>query len=351
MAVSLVTGGAGFIGSHLVEALVSRGDSVRVLDNFSTGNPANLHAVRDSIEMIVGDVADEGVVRAALRNVEVVFHLAARVPADSGDDQLEVHHTATTGTLHVLRAAVEAGVRRVVFGGTASVYRAEEAAPRSEGAPTRAESLYAIGKLAAEDYCVVFGHCYGLETVRLRYFNVFGPRQPVDGPNTRALARLLTALCRGRNAALPGDGHVTRDFTHVRDAVQASLLAADTPRVVGKLYNVGTGQPTTLAQLARILSKLLGTKTPTLQDPGPAEEPRYLWADVTRAQTELGYCPCTDLPRDLATCLDGEDGMAPEPVVPLGLPTAGLRLDEGVPVGRSPFNQPHWEERTRFEKI
>ena len=304
MTVCLVTGGAGFIGSHVVEALLARGESVRVFDNFTTGSKTNLDSVQEEIEVIVGDVTDSVAVRKAMQGVELVFHLAALAPAPSqGIDPLVVHHVVATGTLHVLQAAREVQARRVVFAGSANVYRSEDDAPRQESDPTAPRSLYSIAKLTAEDYCTAFHQIYGLDTVRLRYFNVFGPRQSAGNLHAELVARLLQSMSAGKRPLLRGDGRQKRDFTYVGDVVQANLLAADAPRVAGKVYNIATGQPTSLLDLVAAINEVLGAKLSVIQDRGADDGPRHLWANIVQAQTELGYCPCTDLMRDLRSCL------------------------------------------------
>src|SRR5947207_1511663 len=228
MSVYLVTGGGGFIGSHLVEALLARGRTVRVLDNFSTGSPDNLLSVRDRVEVREGDITDPQEVRAALRGVEVVFHQAAlaSVPR-SVADPLATHRACVDGTLNVLVAAREAGVRRVVYAASSSAYGALAKLPKSESDPTLPLSPYAAAKLAGEHYCAAFSEVYGLETVRLRYFNIFGPRQSPESAYAAVIPLFLRSMLAGQSPFVNGDGHQSRDFTFVDDAVQANLLAAD----------------------------------------------------------------------------------------------------------------------------
>jgi UDP-glucose 4-epimerase len=303
----LVTGGAGFIGSHLVEALVDRGDSVRILDNFTTGFTQNLATVADNVEITVGDVTNPDDVRMAMKGVDLVFHNAALSPSPSqGIDPLLVHHVVATGTLHVLQAACEAGVRRVIFAGSATVYRSEEDKPRQESDSTLPRSLYSIAKLTAEDYCAAFHQVYGLDTVRLRYFSVFGPRLMTVNLHSETVAYLLQTMRSGMRPMIRGDGRQKRDFTHVNDIVQANLLAAEAPRVAGKVFNIGTGQPTSLLELVDLINRCLGGNLQAVQDRASDEGPRYLYADIVQAQTELGYCPCTDLYRNLQECLGND---------------------------------------------
>src|SRR5215813_2822897 len=227
MTVCLVTGGAGFIGSHLVEALVRANHLVRVFDNFSTGDTTNLDGVRDRVEVLEGDLTDLESVRRATRGAELVFHQAAlaSVPRSIADP-LATHAACATGTLHVLQAAREAGVRRVVYAASSSAYGSLAKLPKSEADPTLPLSPYATAKLAGEHYCAAFTQVYGLETVRLRYFNVFGPRQSPDSPYAAVIPRFLRFMLEGRSPPIHGDGLQSRDFTYVEDVVRANLLAA-----------------------------------------------------------------------------------------------------------------------------
>jgi UDP-glucose 4-epimerase len=300
----LVTGGAGFIGSHLVEALVERGGPVRVLDDFSTGSPANLEAMRDHVEVIDGDITDLETVRRAMHGVEVVFHQAAlaSVPR-SVANPLATHRACADGTLHVLLAARDAGVRRVVYAASSSAYGNSARLPKRETDPTAPLSPYAAAKLAGENYCAAFSEVYGLETVRLRYFNVFGPRQSPDSPYAAVIPRFIAALIAGRSPVIHGDGRQSRDFTYVADVVQANLLAADTPGVSGRVYNVACGRRTTLLELIEHLNGRLGTAIePTHTAPRPGDV-RDSQADIERARTELGYRPTTDVATGLGHCL------------------------------------------------
>src|SRR5438270_5732198 len=304
MTVCLVTGGAGFIGSHLVDALVAQGHTIRVLDNFSTGNLANLVGVRARIELIEGDLADLDLVREAMRGVELVFHQAAVASIErSVLDPRLTHRACADGTLHVLMAARELRARRVICGASAAVYGDGDAVPRRETDSLHPVSPYAVATLAGEHYCAAFGHVYGLETVRLRYFNVVGPRQQTATAHAAVIPHFLEAMRAGRRPVIHGDGKQTRDFTSVDDVVQANLLAADAPRVAGRVYNVASGRPTSILELVERINVLLETDLRPIHTPARPGDIRHSQADISRAQADLGYCPCTDLGRELRRCL------------------------------------------------
>jgi UDP-glucose 4-epimerase len=304
MAVCLVTGGGGFIGSHLVDGLLAAGHQVRVLDNWSTGSRANLAHVKDQIEIVTGDVTDAALVCQVIKGVELVFHQAAlaSVPR-SVADPLTAHHICATGTLQVLMAAHGAQVRRVIYAASSSAYGNASKMPIREIDPIQPTSPSAVAKLAGEHYCSSFSQVYGLETVRLRYFNVFGPRQVTDGPSAAVIPSFVGAMLSGRSPVIHGDGLQTRDFTFVDDVVQANLLAAEAPRATGKVFNIGSGRRTSLVELVQTMNQILGTNLRPVHDkPRPADF-RHMQADISLAQAELGYCPCTDMKRDLERCL------------------------------------------------
>lgn len=305
MSVCLVTGGAGFIGSHLVDALLGEGHAVRVFDNLSTGSLDNLARVRDRIDFMQGDLIDPDAVRRAAEGVEVIFHEAAlaSVPR-SVADPLATHMACANGTLHVLLAARDAGVRRVVYAASSSAYGASVKLPKRETDPTLPLSPYAVAKLAGEQYCAAFTHVYGLETVRLRYFNVFGPRQRPDSPYAAVIPLFMEALLAGQSPVIHGDGTQSRDFTFVADVVQANLLAATAPAASGNVYNIACGRRTSLLELVSKINTMLGACIQPIHDAPRPGDVKHSQADIARAQADLGFQPRMDIDQGLRCCLD-----------------------------------------------
>lgn len=297
----LITGGAGFIGSHLALALLDRGESVRVLDNLATGREQNLDLLRGRAEVVTGDVRDLDTVRAATKGVEVVFHQAAlaSVPRSIADP-LGSLAANVTGTQHVLLAARDAGVRRVVYASSSSVYGDTPVLPKREDMTPNPLSPYAVQKLAAELLCGVFTRVYQLETVALRYFNVFGPRQDPASQYAAVIPRFLTALARGQRPTVFGDGGQTRDFTYIANVVQANILAAEAPDAVGRAMNIGCGERISLNQTLQMAAALLGVSVDAnYVDPRPGDV-RDSLADISLAKRLLGYEPAVNFSQGLA---------------------------------------------------
>jgi UDP-glucose 4-epimerase len=301
----LVTGGAGFIGSHLVEGLLARGHQVRVLDDLSTGKLANLRAVKDRVEILEGSITDPAAVARAVQGREVVYHLAALPSvARSVEEPVLSHEVCATGTVRVLDAARRAGVRRVVYAASSSAYGDIPGAVRREDEPVSPMSPYAAAKLAGEHYCRCFTTVYGLQTARLRFFNIFGPRQDPKSPYTGVIALFMAAMAEGRRPRVEGDGLQSRDFTYVENAVQAVMKAADAPAAVGNVYNVGTGGSTTVLDLIKHLNQLLGSDLkPEFGPPRPGDV-RHSQADISRARADLGYEPTVSFVEGLRRTLD-----------------------------------------------
>ncbi len=293
MRTTLVTGGAGFIGSHIVDALVARGDHVRVLDNLSTGHRHNVEHHGDQVEFFEGDLNDYELVRQAVSGVDCIFHQAAlaSVPR-SVEAPLDTNMACVTGTVSLLDQARQAGVRRVVYAASSSAYGDQPNSSKRETDLPSPLSPYAAAKLAAEHYLHAFYHTYGLETVAIRYFNVFGPRQDPDSPYSAVIPLFITRLLAGERPIVYGDGCQSRDFTFVENVVHGNLLAADVPSsIAGRTINVANGKSTDLLHLIDKLNDLLGTDLqPEHQDPR-AGDVRESMADITLARNLLGYEP------------------------------------------------------------
>ena len=301
----LVTGGAGFIGSQLVERLLRNGQDVRVLDNFSTGHRANLAAFSDDVDVVEGDIQSYERVHNAVRGCDAVLHQAAlpSVPRSIADP-LTSHATNATGTLNVLLAARDEDVRRLIFASSSSVYGAVEGLPKRETMPTMPISPYGSAKLAAESYCRSFHEIYGLETVALRYFNVFGPRQDPNSEYAAVIPKFIAAYALGRAPIIFGDGEQSRDFTYVDNIVDANLAALDAPGVSGRVYNVACGERITLNALAAELRGQMGVDVEPVHGPARPGDILHSLADVQRARDELGYEPGVGFPEGLRRTLE-----------------------------------------------
>lgn len=292
MRTSLVTGGAGFIGSHLVEHLVATGEQVRVLDDLTTGNRQNLSGVAGRCQLIEGSVTDRTAVAQAVRGCDVVYHLAALPSvAQSVTDPLQSHEISATGTLNVLNAARHEKACRVVYAASSSAYGDQPGDVRRETDLLLPLSPYAAAKLAGEHYCRCFHEAYRLETVCLRFFNVFGPRQDPKSPYSGVIPLFIDAMRKGKPPTVFGDGLQSRDFVFVADVVQALTLAATVPSAVGNVYNVGTGQSITILDLVAALNTILGVGIKPNHAPPRAGDVRHSRADISLARKELGFVP------------------------------------------------------------
>ena len=300
----LVTGGGGFIGSHLVDQLLLRGHRVRVADDYSTGRRENLAQHRD-LDIVEGDLADQAVAARAVSGVEVVLHQAAipSVPR-SVKDPLTSHRANLDATLTVLVAARDAGVRRVVFAGSSSVFGDTPTLPKREDMPTRPKSPYALQKLVGEQYHRMFTELYGLETVTIRYFNVFGPRQDPSSTYSGVISLFIKALQAGKSPTIYGDGEQTRDFTYVANVVDGVLRAATTPAATGGVFNVATGRRVSVNRLFCTLRDLIGASVEPEYGPGREGDVRDSQADITLARNVLGYTPLVEFEEGLRRTVD-----------------------------------------------
>jgi UDP-glucose 4-epimerase len=301
----LVTGGAGFIGSHLVDALVRAGRPVRVLDDFSTGLADNLKHHGAKIDLIEGSITDPPMVARAVRGVRTIFHLGALASvARSVEAPLVSHAACATGTLTVLDEARKAGVKRVVYAASSSAYGGYSTPDgQKEDLLPNALSPYAAAKLAGEYYMQAFAATFGIETVRLRFFNIFGPRQRADSPYSGVIALFTAAMQKGTAPAVHGDGLQSRDFTYVGNCVQAIQKAAEAPAVSGKVFNVGVGRSVTVLDLVAALNRLMGTNLVPRHSEPRAGDVRYSLADISRTRAELGYAPTVTFEEGLAKTL------------------------------------------------
>ena len=301
----LVTGGAGFIGSHIATALVERGDRVRVLDNLSTGHAGNLAHIADRVELLEGDITDAALVAKAVRGVDCIFHEAAlaSVPR-SVEAPLDTNSACVTGTVTLLDQARRSGVRRVVYAASSSLYGDQPNSSKRETDLPAPISPYGAAKLAAEYYCQAFTATYGLETVALRYFNVFGPRQDPNSPYSAVIPIFITALIEGRRPTIYGDGGQSRDFTFVANVVHGNLLAADAPDVSGRSLNLANGGSITLLEMLAALNKYLGTDVqPIFADARPGDI-RESMADITLARKLLKYEPQVNFDEGIRRSID-----------------------------------------------
>ena len=299
-----MTGGAGFIGSHLAEALAGRGHTVRVVDNLVGGKRANLAHVA-GVEFLEGDLADMPVAEQAVHGADYVLHQAAipSVPRTVADP-VTSNRANITATLNVLVAARDARVKRLVYAGSSSAYGNAATLPKHEDMPPNPLSPYALQKVVGEQYCRLFTQLYGLETVSIRYFNVFGPRQDPGSPYSGVISLFSTALLEGRPPTIYGDGEQTRDFTYVTNVVDGVLRACDAPNVAGEAINVATGGRISLNELLRVMQQIVGTSLQPVYAETRQGDVQDSQADITKARTRLGYEPTVDLEEGLRRTLD-----------------------------------------------
>jgi UDP-glucose 4-epimerase len=303
---NLVTGGGGFIGSHLTRALVKRGDRVRVLDNLSTGSRQRLADVVGDVEWIEGDIRDAETVQRACAGVDTVYHHAAIASvARSVEEPGLTNDVNICGTLNMLSAARDCGARRLVFASSSAVYGAIAATPKAETLPTVPTSPYGIQKMAGELYVSSWYTLYGLETVALRYFNVFGPGQDPRGGYAAVIPRWIAAALASEPVTIYGNGEQSRDFIHVSDVVAINLVAAAHPAAAGAVFNVGTGQSSTLLTLADEIGRAVGRRLAVHHEPVRAGDLFESVADTTRLRSVLGYTPATDFAGGIANTVDG----------------------------------------------
>jgi nucleoside-diphosphate-sugar epimerase len=302
MALYLVTGVAGFIGSSIARALLSGGEKVRGVDNLSTGNLENIAEIRDRIDFREADIADLDAMHRACQGVDFVFHQAA-IPSvpKSVLDPLGSNRANIDGTVNVLVAARDAKVKRVVYAASSSAYGDTPTLPKHEAMSPDPISPYAVAKLASEHYMVSFYRCYGLETVSLRYFNIFGPRQDPSSPYSGVLAKFITQMLRGEPPTINGDGEQSRDFTYIDNAVSANLLACKAPaeKAAGKVFNVATGRRVTLNETFKLLQPLTSYKGQPSYGPERGGDIKHSLADISRVEAALGYQPTVDFEEGL----------------------------------------------------
>lgn len=301
----LVTGGCGFIGSHLVDALLDEGHEVMIVDNLATGKLENIEHVLNEVDFHEEDMRDLDMLRKLMESVDYVYHEASlgSVPR-SVADPLTTNNVNVTGTLNVLIAAREAGVKRVIFASSSSVYGDTPALPKIETMRPMPMSPYAVSKLSGETYMQAFYHSYGLETVSLRYFNVFGPRQDPNSQYAAVIPLFVSALLKGETPVIYGDGVQSRDFTHVQNVVHANLLAMKTEATHGEAVNIACGEATTINELLASLCKQYGTKTQPIYDKSRPGDVKHSLADFSAANKLLGYSPVVTFSEGIRLTLD-----------------------------------------------
>ena len=305
----LITGGAGFIGSHIAEHYVGAGDEVIVLDNLSTGKRKNLETFADKVEFVEGDIRDVALIRDLAKGCELIYHEAAVVSVPySVEHPQETHDVNIQGTFNVLQAAQDQGVRRVVFASSAAIYGDDPELPKRERMVPAPISPYGIEKITGEHYCSVFNQLYGVETVSLRYFNVFGPRQDPKSPYSGVISIFVDKLLAHASPTIFGDGEQYRDFVYIANVVQANVLAGKVPEAAGKVFNVGCGHQTTVNQLLSTLVKVTGSEAKATYAESRSGDIRESVADISQARSQLDYDPKIDVEEGLRHLVDYERG-------------------------------------------
>ena len=307
MALYLITGGAGFIGSSIGRALLARGDRVRIIDNFSSGRRENFADYARDVELIEADILDPAALRRAVEGVEVIFHEAA-IPSvpKSMAEPIENHEANASGTLRVLHAAKQAGVRRVVYAASSAAYGDAPELPKLETMAPAPISPYGVSKLAGEYYCQVFAGAYGLETVCLRYFNVFGPRQDPQSEYAAVIPKFITMALEGKQPRIFGDGTQSRDFCHIENIIEANFKAAsgDARAISGRVFNIGCGQAVDLNHVVALIGDILGRKIEPFHAEERAGDIKHSWADISSARTRLGYTASVSFAEGLRRTID-----------------------------------------------
>ncbi|MBA7465688.1 UDP-N-acetylglucosamine 4-epimerase [subsurface metagenome] len=309
MALYLVTGGAGFIGSNIVEELVKRGEKVRIVDDFSTGRRENIVGFKDSVELIEGDLRDWEIVKRAMKGVDFVLHQGALPSVErSIEDPLTTTKVNIMGTLNVLLAARKVKVKRVVYASSSSVYGDTPTLPKKEGMKTNPQSPYAVTKLIGEEYCRIYYSIYGLETVCLRYFNVFGPRQDPGSQYAAVIPKFITLMLKGKSPPIYGDGEQSRDFTFIDNVVEANLQTCTAKGAPGEVFNIAYSKRVTINELVERLNKILQTRIePTYQSPRKGDV-RHSLADISQAGKTLHYSPEIGFDEGLEKTVQGFKG-------------------------------------------
>jgi nucleoside-diphosphate-sugar epimerase len=307
MSLCLVTGGAGFIGSSLARALIARGDRVRVIDNFSSGKRENLADLADQIELVEGDILDDRALARAINGVELVFHEAA-IPSvpKSMAEPIENHAANATGTLRVLEAARRAGIRRLVYAASSAAYGDDPQLPKIETMPPAPISPYGGSKLAGEQYAQIYARAYGVETVCLRYFNVFGPRQDPASEYAAVIPKFITSALAGRQPRIFGDGSQSRDFCFIDNIIEANFkaAAADARAVSGGVFNIACGQATDLNRVVALIGDFLGQKVSAIYEDERAGDIKHSWAEIGAARARLGYTAGVSFAEGLGRTID-----------------------------------------------